>query len=77
MNLLSVDMPTANIPIIDISAQDVSQQDIARQLVNAAEEHGFIYIRNMGNDIPAADIDGAFEIVSFYPHLCDLNHYFE
>lgn len=56
-------MPTANIPIIDISAQDVSQEDIARQLVNAAEEHGFIYIRNLNNDIPAAEIDGAFQLV--------------
>ena len=58
-------MPTANIPIIDVSAQDVSQDEIARQLVSAAEEHGFIYIRNLGKDIPAADIDGAFELVSF------------
>lgn len=56
---------TAKIPIIDISAQDVNQEEIARQLVDAAEVHGFIYIRNRGIDIPASDIDGAFELVSF------------
>lgn len=55
---------TAKIPIIDISANDVSQEEIARQLVDAAEVHGFIYIRNLGVDISASDIDGAFELVS-------------
>lgn len=54
----------AKIPVIDISAPDVDQKDVARQLVDAAEEHGFIYIRNLGRDISAADIDGAFELVS-------------
>ncbi|KAK7430381.1 hypothetical protein QQZ08_003129 [Neonectria magnoliae] len=53
---------TARIPIIDISAPDVAQEEIARQLVDAAEEHGFIYIRNLGRDISAADIDGAFAL---------------
>ncbi|KAI8714493.1 Fe2OG dioxygenase domain-containing protein [Fusarium sp. LHS14.1] len=51
------------IPVIDISAPDVDQKDVARQLVDAAEEHGFIYIRNLGRDISAADVDGAFELV--------------
>ncbi|KAF7554042.1 hypothetical protein G7046_g6919 [Stylonectria norvegica] len=56
-------MPTsANIPVIDISAQDVDQTIIARQLVDAAEEHGFIYIRNLGHDITPTDIDGAFDL---------------
>ena len=55
----------AKIPVIDISAPDVDQKDVARQLVDAAEEHGFIYIRNLGRDISAADIDGAFELVSW------------
>lgn len=53
----------AKIPIIDISAPDVDQKDVARQLVDAAEEHGFIYIRNLGRDISAVDIDGAFGLV--------------
>lgn len=54
---------TAKIPVIDISAPNVDQKDVARQLVDAAEEHGFIYIRNLGRDIPATDIDGAFDLV--------------
>ncbi|KAM0238267.1 hypothetical protein ACHAP5_008790 [Fusarium lateritium] len=54
---------TANIPIIDISAPGADQKEIARQLVDAAEEHGFIYIRNLGRDIEAKSIDGAFDLV--------------
>ncbi|KAK0383585.1 hypothetical protein NLU13_9496 [Sarocladium strictum] len=50
---------SANIPIIDLAGDE---EDVARQLVNAAEEHGFIYIRNMGNDIASEDIRGAFEL---------------
>ncbi|CAM1508227.1 Fc.00g050750.m01.CDS01 [Cosmosporella sp. VM-42] len=53
---------TAKIPIIDISAKGKSQGEIARQLVDAAEEHGFIYIRNLGHDISATDIGGAFAL---------------
>lgn len=54
---------TANIPIIDISGdQDV----VAKQLVDAAQEHGFIYIRNLGADISASSIDGAFALVILF-----------
>ncbi|KAH6892308.1 hypothetical protein B0T10DRAFT_483565 [Thelonectria olida] len=55
-------MASANIPIIDISTPDVDQKEIARQLVDAAEEHGFIYIRNLGRDISASEVDGAFAL---------------
>ena len=55
---------TANIPLIDISAPDADQKEIAQQLVDAAEEHGFIYIRNLGREIPAKDVGGAFHLVS-------------
>ncbi|RKL34643.1 hypothetical protein BFJ72_g9097 [Fusarium proliferatum] len=58
---LGPDQNTANIPIIDISAPDADQKEVAKQLVDAAEEHGFIYIRNLGLDIQAKDIDGASE----------------
>lgn len=51
----------ANIPVIDISGEPT---DVARQLVAAAEEHGFLYIKNLGDDIPAKDIDEAFSLVS-------------
>ncbi|KAJ4268291.1 hypothetical protein NW762_002354 [Fusarium torreyae] len=60
---LGKDQNTANIPIIDISALEADQKEVAQQLVDAAEEHGFIYIRNLGRNIPAADIDGAFDLV--------------
>ncbi|KAF5024886.1 hypothetical protein F66182_3044 [Fusarium sp. NRRL 66182] len=53
----------ANIPIIDVYAPGVDQKEVAKQLVDAAENHGFIYIRNLGRDMPAADIDGAFDLV--------------
>ncbi|KAK3299379.1 uncharacterized protein B0H64DRAFT_355443 [Chaetomium fimeti] len=50
----------ANIPVIDISGDD--QARVAKDLVEAAIEHGFVYIKNTGQDIPVAAIDGAFEI---------------
>lgn len=72
---------TAEIPVIDISATDVDQNVIARQLVEAAEEHGFIYIRNLGKDISPQDIDGAFALVytiwNLTPlRLCNISHTF-
>jgi len=51
---------TSHIPIVDLSGD---QADVARQLVNAAEEHGFIYIRNLGKDFTPLDIDEAFYMV--------------
>ncbi|KAJ6438428.1 oxidoreductase, 2OG-Fe(II) oxygenase family [Purpureocillium lavendulum] len=58
---------SANIPVIDLDGAD--EADVARQLVAAAEEHGFIYIKNRGNDIPAVAVDEAFALVrnSFAP----------
>ncbi|KAF4120444.1 Isopenicillin N synthase [Geosmithia morbida] len=50
---------SADIPIIDLSGP---QDDVARQLVDAAEKHGFIYIRNLGKDIGPDAIDEAFEL---------------
>ncbi|KAK0752192.1 hypothetical protein B0T18DRAFT_404321 [Schizothecium vesticola] len=52
----------ANIPIIDISDDAQDQAQVARDLVDAAIEHGFIYIKNTGNDIPLKAIDAAFEL---------------
>ncbi|KAK1842796.1 2og-fe oxygenase [Colletotrichum chrysophilum] len=54
--------PNANIPIIDIAAPGVHRTAIARQLVDAAVEHGFIYIRNTGKYINLGDIDAAFDL---------------
>lgn len=61
--------PSRAIPLIDLSGDPST---VASQLVNAAAEHGFIYIRNQGHDIPAASVDEAFELVASVPHLSDL-----
>ncbi|KJZ71771.1 hypothetical protein HIM_08856 [Hirsutella minnesotensis 3608] len=49
----------AAIPIIDLAGD---QADVARQLVAAAQDHGFIYIRNLGDDVTPRDIDQAFAL---------------
>jgi isopenicillin N synthase-like dioxygenase len=51
----------AQIPIIDLSAPD--QRQVARDLVEAAVEHGFIYIKNHGKDIPIETINQSFQLV--------------
>jgi len=61
---------TANIPIIDLSAK-VLEGDIARRLVDAAIEHGFIYIKNTGADISVEKVASAFDMVR-----SDLTHSF-
>lgn len=55
---------TAKIPVVDIS-DERNQQEVARELVDAAIEHGFVYIKNTGKDIPVEAIDEAFEIVCY------------
>ncbi|KAJ2903970.1 2OG-Fe(II) oxygenase superfamily protein [Zalerion maritima] len=55
--------PTSTIPVIDINASHLSRSEIARSLAEAAIEHGFVYIRNNSDiDIPASDIDAAFDL---------------
>ncbi|KAG6029644.1 hypothetical protein E4U41_000297 [Claviceps citrina] len=51
--------PPAKIPIVDLCG---APSAVATQLVDAAAEHGFIYIRNRGHDIPATSIDEAFAL---------------
>ncbi|KAG7288928.1 hypothetical protein NEMBOFW57_005288 [Staphylotrichum longicolle] len=51
----------AKIPVIDVSG-DGDQTQVAKELVEAAIEHGFVYIKNTGKDIPAEAVDGAFEM---------------
>lgn len=54
----------AKIPVIDVSATGEEEQaQAARELVEAAIEHGFVYIKNKGADIPAAAVDNAFDLV--------------
>ncbi|KAK3684923.1 hypothetical protein B0T22DRAFT_464478 [Podospora appendiculata] len=53
----------AKIPIIDISADsEQDQRQVAKELVEAAVEHGFIYIKNTGKDIPVEAVEAAFEL---------------
>lgn len=54
----------AKIPVIDISATGHEEQlKVAKELVDAAVEHGFVYIKNTGGDIPAAAVENAFNLV--------------
>jgi len=58
----------AKIPIIDLASD--SEQDqlrVAKELVEAAVEHGFIYIKNSGKDIPIEAVEGAFNLVIGIP----------
>lgn len=60
-------MPSAaKIPVIDISATgEAAQEKVAKELVDAAIEHGFVYIRNKGADIPVDAVENAFNLVFF------------
>ncbi|KAJ2989786.1 hypothetical protein NUW58_g3293 [Xylaria curta] len=51
---------TASIPVIDISESQGDQARIAKELVDAAAEYGFVYIRNTGEDISLAQVEHAF-----------------
>ncbi|KAL7625083.1 hypothetical protein AAE478_004297 [Parahypoxylon ruwenzoriense] len=53
---------TATIPIIDISAEGADQAQVAKELVDAAVEYGFVYIKNAGRDISPEQIDNVFNV---------------
>ncbi|KAK8034996.1 2OG-Fe(II)oxygenase superfamily protein [Apiospora rasikravindrae] len=53
---------TPVIPIIDISAEGTGELDVAKALVDAAAEHGFVYIKNTGKDVTAQQISNAFDL---------------
>ncbi|KAK0651710.1 hypothetical protein B0T16DRAFT_434730 [Cercophora newfieldiana] len=55
-------MAAANIPVIDISNPSQDESQVAKDLVEAAIEHGFIYIKNTGGDIPIDAVQGAFDL---------------
>lgn len=59
----------AKIPVIDISDDNQDQAQVAKELVEAAIEHGFIYIKNTGKAIPVEDVDAAFELVFYHDFL--------
>ena len=54
----------APIPIIDIFAESGTDElQTAKALVDAAAEHGFVYIKNTGKDITTKQIESAFGLV--------------
>ncbi|KAI0381871.1 2OG-Fe(II) oxygenase superfamily protein [Hypomontagnella monticulosa] len=53
---------SAAIPIIDISTEGADQTQVAKELVDAAVEYGFVYIKNAGRDITAEQIENAFNV---------------
>jgi isopenicillin N synthase-like dioxygenase len=55
---------SADIPIIDLSGDEA---DVARQLVSAAEDHGFIYIKSLGQNVTPESINEAFRLVRERP----------
>ncbi|OAA64627.1 2og-Fe oxygenase family protein [Niveomyces insectorum RCEF 264] len=58
-------MTAASIPVIDLTAADdggPARTAVARALVEAAVEHGFVYIRNTGREIPIKAVDEAFAV---------------
>ncbi|TLD14441.1 hypothetical protein PspLS_11161, partial [Pyricularia sp. CBS 133598] len=59
-SVASIMATVAKIPVIDLASKDEVQ--VAKDLVDAAVEHGFVYIKNQGNDIPVHAIDGAFDL---------------
>ena len=50
----------ASIPIIDISNPS---PNVAQQVLDAASNHGFLFIKNDGVTIPPKDIAEMFELV--------------
>ncbi|KAI1799371.1 Clavaminate synthase-like protein [Daldinia bambusicola] len=50
----------ASLPVVDISAEGVDQTQIAKELVDAAIDYGFVYIKCQ--DVSAEQIDNAFKV---------------
>lgn len=59
------------IPVVDINGSD-SEEHIADQLVNAATIYGFVYIKNLGQDILTGDIENAFDLVFLVCPIVDM-----
>jgi hypothetical protein len=49
--------------VIDISG-DLPEIEIARAIVDATATYGFVYVKNLGKDIPIEVIEHTFELVS-------------
>jgi hypothetical protein len=49
------------IPVVDIAGDDETK--IAEDLINAAATQGFVYIKNLGQDIPVSILNETFDLV--------------
>ena len=60
-----------DIPIIDIS--QTNSEEVGEQLVSAAAKYGFIYIKSVGLNIDAGNVDQIFGIVGYLRYyMCDI-----
>lgn len=59
-NMAATNGTTDQIPVIGLSGPEGT---VAKELVHAAATYGFVYIKNMGKDIPLESIDGTFALV--------------
>lgn len=59
---------STKIPVIDISGS-VSEAEVARALVGAVASNGFVYVRNLGQDIPIEVIDRTFDLVMHFENI--------
>jgi hypothetical protein len=50
------------IPVIDISGE-LPRSEIAKALVDAVATNGFVFVKNIGQDIPVEVLDNTFELV--------------
>ena len=60
--MTTINGPADLIPVIDLSGPET---EVAKQLVDAAETYGFVYVRILGKDIPFEAIDNVFALVIF------------
>lgn len=56
---------SARIPVVDICSKESSESDIAQELLEAAIDNGFVYIKNTGRDIPIEAIEHLFGYVGY------------
>jgi hypothetical protein len=57
------EMAESHIPVIDISHPS---PEVAQQVLDAASNHGFLFIKNDGVTIPPKDINDMFSLVSIH-----------
>jgi isopenicillin N synthase-like dioxygenase len=62
--MASVPIPVIDLPWADdYTGSDAETSTAARRLVDAAADHGFVYIRNQGTGFTNMNVDEAFDIV--------------